>query len=345
MGERPEPRRSTEPRVDALGEFVARVGPGYHDITAPQDAAAAEVLAALDEAGVDAVLLKGRGLGALLYGAGEQRRYSDVDLLVAPHELDAAEGVLQRLSYANADTVRGIDDVGGVVHEQTWMRTTPDSAGQPVIDLHWSLPGARVAPALQWQALAARRARIDVGGRRAAVLDRAGQAMHLAMHAAQHGPGFQKNLDELALALERWPGDVWESAAALAQEIEATSTFAAGLRLLPQGGALASRLALPSTTELDWTIRHRHNRPRGTFHLQALAETESLGGRLRIVRRSLLPRQTWIEYQHPWARGGALRLAAGYGLHLMRAPFWGARALLFRRRAKRAARPRRTRGG
>ena len=54
--------------------------------------------------------------------------------------------------------------------------------------------------------------------------------MHLATHAAQHGPAYPKHVDELALALERWPADVWDSAALLAQEIDATKAFAAGLR-------------------------------------------------------------------------------------------------------------------
>jgi hypothetical protein len=331
---------SARTRFDALHEFVARVGPVRHDITAQVDAAAAEVLAGFEEAGVDALLLKGRALGTLLYDSGEQRNYSDVDLLVAPHERDAAEGALARLGYVNSDAVQGIDDVGGVVHGQTWIRAAAGSVDQAMIDLHWRLPGSNAPPTLAWEALAARRVRIEVGGRHAAVLDRVGQAMHLAMHAAQHGPVFEKHLYELALALERWPADVWASASALAHEIGATEAFAAGLRLLPRGAALSSQLALPSTAELDWTIRHQHDRPRGTFHLRALADTEGLGGRVRIVRRALVPGRAWITYQHPWARGGRLRLAAAYGLHLARAPVWAARALLFMQRARRADRAR-----
>jgi hypothetical protein len=162
--------------------------------------------------------------------------------------------------------------------------------------------------------------------------------MHLAMHAAQHGPAFEKHLDELLLAIERWPDEVWESAALLAEELDATETFAAGLRLVPEGEALAARIGLPSTTELDWTIRHLHDRPRGTFHLQAFADAAETRERLTILRRSLLPGRVWIMRQHPWARGGGLRVIAAYGVHLARAPGWAARALLFRGRARRAGR-------
>ena len=234
---------------------MARHAPGHGDSTAQVDAATAEVLAAFEAAGVDALLLKGPALTALLYAAGEHRSYNDTDLLVAPGQVDAAEKVLAALGYANAHSVTGVDDVGGVVHAHPWIRTS--SADESMVDLHRWLAGAERSPTAAWDALVARRTWIDVGGGRAAVLDRPGQAMHLAMHAAQHGPAYERQLGELALALERWPADVWDAAAELAGEIGATPAFAAGLRLLPRGAAEARRLGLASTAELDWKIRHR----------------------------------------------------------------------------------------
>ena len=324
--------------LDALQEFAARFAARPSGVTRTLDAVAAQVLAAFRQAGVEALLLKGRALATLLYRAGEQRDYSDVDLLVAPHALDAAEATLRGLGYGNASSAQGIDDIGGVVHADTWIRAAPGSWDQPMIDLHRWLPGARATPGKAWEALAARRTWIEIEGRQAAVLDRAGQAMHLATHAAQHGPGFPKHVDELALALERWPADVWDSAARLAQEIDATEAFAAGLRLVPEGAVVAARLALPSTGELDWTIRH--GRPRGTFHLQALADARGARERLQVLRRSLLPSRVWIMHQHPWARAGGLRVIAAYGAHLARAPGWAARAWLYRGRARRGGRAR-----
>ena len=233
----------------------------------------------------------------------------------------------------NADSVTGVDDVGGVVHAHSWIRDN-----RTTIDLHHWLAGAEAPAAAAWEALSARRTSIEVGGHRAAVLDRGGQALHLALHAAQHGPSSEKQLGELALALERWPGEVWDAAARLAAEVRATRTFAAGLRLLPRGAAEAQRLALPSTDELDWTIRHRAQRPPGTFHLRALSEAGSPRERLRIVRGSAFPSPVWIRQEYEWARGGQVRLAAGYAVHFVRAPVWAARAWAFSRRAKRAAR-------
>ncbi len=317
---------------------MARRVPGHTDVTATVDVATAEVLAALESAGVDALLLKGPALTALLYAAGEHRSYADTDLLVPPSALDATEKTLAALGYANGDSKTGVDDIGGVVHAHSWIRAT--SVDQSMIDLHHWLAGADCSPAVAWDALLARRTWIEVCGRRAAVLDRAGQAMHLALHAAQHGPAYERHLDELALALERWSADVWDSAAELAEEIGATLAFAAGLRLLPQGAAEASRLRLPSTAELDWKIKHKSTRPRGTFHVEALADANGLIERLRILRRALLPRRAWILHEYPSAREGGLRLIAAYAAHLARAPTWAARAYRFRRRARRAGSPR-----
>jgi hypothetical protein len=207
-----------------------------------------------------------------------------------------------------------------------------------MIDLHWTLFGARSEPAVVWRELWAQRTEITLVGRPTSVPGRPGQAMQLAMHAAQHGPNFTKPLEELSLALTRWPRHVWESAAALAHRIGALEAFAAGLRLVPSGAVVASDLALLPTPELEWEIRHGADRPRGTFHLRALAEAGSLGERMRVVRRSLLPGRTWIRHEYPWARRGPVPLAAAYGLHLVRAPLWVMRAWAFSRRARQAAR-------
>jgi predicted nucleotidyltransferase len=242
------------------------------------DAAAGEVLAAFGDAGVDALLLKGRGLATLLYGRGDHRSFSDVDLLVAPERFDAAERVLPKLGYAHGDV--DIDDVGRVVHAHTWVRTAPPSTADPPIDLHRWLPGSCADPAVAWEALVARRVWVGLGGSCVPVLDRVGQAMHVATHAAQHGQASEKHASELALEL--WP-DVSEAAARLAAEIGATEAFAAGLRLSRRVASVAALLGLPATERLDWVIRHRDGRVPGTFHLEALAEAKSLRNAVRCT--------------------------------------------------------------
>jgi hypothetical protein len=323
-------------RVDALLRFIVRHGDAQYDAT--QLLATADVLAAFEVAGVEVLLLKGAGLGALLYGAPERRTYSDVDLLVAPDQLTTAERVVSGLGYKNATAIQGAEDMGGNVHAHTWVPKDAQWFVKPMVDLHWTLAGARATPAVVWGALWKARTKIELASRHAAVLDCPGQAMQLAMHAAQHGPKFDKHLGELSLALGRWREDVWESAAALAREIGALEAFAAGLRLVPDGALLASELALPSTGDVDWTIQHANSQPRGTFHVRALMTADGLSERARVVRHSLFPSRAWISYEHSWARGGRLRLAAAYCVHLLCVPLWAARAFKFARRARREGR-------
>ena len=334
----PEPEATTpsDRRYDALQAFAARVRNTQAD-TSELDQVAAEAIIALEGAGIQTVLLKGSGLGALLYGRGG-RGYSDVDLLVAPGDLDGAERTLTGLGYRNVDAVQGVDDRIGAVQAHTWVRDGGGSLEHQMVDLHWALPGAGAPPSTQWQALAARTTTVAVGGHGATTLDRDGQALHLAMHAAQHGASFDKQVRELALAISRWPLDVWQSAAVLAKEIDAAHPFAAGLRLVPEGAQLAARLDLPATPELDWALRHRGSEPRGTLYLRALAESGTPRERLRALRLSVFPSPTWVAYQYPWARDSRLRISAAYGLHLLRLPVWGARAWLFLRRTRHQAR-------
>jgi putative nucleotidyltransferase-like protein len=305
---------------------------------AAADAAAVEAMDAFRRAGLDVLLLKGPGLGHLLYGSAHGRSYLDVDLLIAPDTLDRAEELLATLGYRNVDAIHGVEELAGNVHAHTWLPVHAESTGASAIDLHWTISGARSAPAVVWGALWRARTEITLAGNRAAVPDRSAQALHLAMHAAQHGPKFHKHLDELSLALGRWPREVWEAAAALAQEIDGLEPFAAGLRLVPAGGALASQLALPSTHELEWTIQNLDRRPRGTFHLRALEDAESRAEQVRVLSRALVPNRTWITHEHPWAGRGPMRLAGGYALHILRAPLWATRAWAYSRRARRARR-------
>jgi Uncharacterised nucleotidyltransferase len=319
----------------ALYQFIERLwgAPAQREL----DAAAVKVLDAFDAAGVKAILLKGPALARFLYWPDEPRSYSDVDVLVPPDGLAPARGALAKLGYSDASAANafGVDDVAGVVHAELWSRQ--GERGPVLIDLHWALPGWEAPAGVIWDALGKRRTWIELAGRQVPVFDRAALALHLATHAGQHGPEDGKALTDLARGIRRWPLDVWRSAADLANEVKAGSLFAAGLRLLPEGAALATDLGLPSTDELDWKIRHRGTRPRGTFHLDAFMEARGVRERANVLGRSLIPRSRWIARRYPWAASGGMRLLAGYAAHLLSSPAWAVRAWRFRRGARRAS--------
>ena len=321
-------------RAAALEEFVQRVK-GLRS-RAALDSAAVEALDAFDAAGIEYMLLKGPALARLLYRREEHRAYSDVDVIVAPRDLPAARRVLEGLGYMDASAQHGIEDVAGVVHAEIWAQAN-QRIGPLMIDLHRRLAGVRAQPEAAWDVLAATRAWVDLAGRRVPVLGPDALALHLATHAAQHGPLDGKTLADLSRGLVRWTPDVWRSAARLATALEATDAFGAGLRLLPAGADMAAELDLPAAGEVDWEIRHRAARPRGTFHVQALERADSMRERAAVLRRALFPTREWLAYEHPWSARGRASLVAARVLHLLRAPVWAGRAWQFRRRARRAS--------
>ena len=316
----------------SLAEFVART----RELRRRDelDAATIEVLTAFDSIGVKALLLKGPALAHRLYApAGESRGYWDIDLLVPPHGLESAREALATLGYTKAEEVFGVDDVGGVQHGELWARQ--DERGGPLcIDLHFRLSGCKASREVVWDSLAKGHNSIDLQGRPVAVPGDDGLALHLALHAAQHGSGDTKAIGDLERGIERWPLAVWRSAALLAEAVQGVPAFAAGLRLVPASSRLASRLDLPATPQLEWEILHRDARPRGTFHLEAIAGAGGLRERISVLRRSLLPDPQWIRWEFPWARTWLL-LLVGYACHIVRAPVWAAQAMRFRRRARR----------
>jgi Uncharacterised nucleotidyltransferase len=321
-------------RAADLDEFIARArGLRRRE---ELDRATIVALTAFESAGIDALLLKGPALAERLYNQGESRGYTDIDLLIAPRDLTAARRVLIGLGYDEVVLVPGIDDVAGIQHSEIWNR--PGERGGPIwIDLHWRLDPCEAPGDAIWDALAASRGSINLSGRPVAILSDDGLALHLALHAAQHGPDDTKAMADLARGIERWSSAVWRSAAELAEDVRGRPAFAAGLRLLPAGARLASQLGLPPTPELDWEIRIRASRPRGTFHLQALTEARGVGEHLNVLRRSLVPNPQWIRWEFPWAARGRAALVVGYARHLARAPRWAVRAMRYRRRVRGAA--------
>ena len=328
MAHEPEAERARA--MKRLEAFAASVRRTETDLSGTLGPATADLFAAFAAADIRVLLLKGAALEALLYRPGERRPYVDIDLLAAPGQIRDVEGILQRLGYHNASESLGVIDVGGVVHAETWLRRTGTGGSEVLVELHRWLPGAR-PDAEAWEALWRGRTQIEISGQAVPVLDRPGQALGLATHVAQHGPSFVKGLAELSLALDHWPHDVWEDATRLADEVGALEPFSAGLRLLPEGAALADRLGLP---ESDW--ERWQPRPRGAGHVGAF-EAAGLRERLGLLRRALFPNRRWITSEYHWARRSVLLLPFAYLRHIARAPLWAARAMRFRRRARRRA--------
>src|SRR4051794_1654117 len=94
------------------------------------DAQAVTVLGALGDAGIDALLLKGRSTRALLYAGGERPPSLDVDVLVAPDRVRDAERVLARRGYVGP--YDGPSPQTAAHHADSWRH--PDT--EEAVDLH-----------------------------------------------------------------------------------------------------------------------------------------------------------------------------------------------------------------
>jgi hypothetical protein len=68
--------------------------------------------------------------------------------------------------------------------------------------------------------------------------------MHLALHAAHHGPAFGRPVEDLERGLAALPEETWRDAAALAERLDAVPAFVSGLQLALGGQELGLKLGL-----------------------------------------------------------------------------------------------------
>lgn len=140
-----------------------------------------EAVGALAGAGIVPVLLKGAAFRASLAAdAPFDRLLSDIDLLVAPSEVEAGLAALSAAGFGVAARYPG-----AAVHVVAELGRPQDPG---FIDLHQRAPGP---PGLSDGAgLARRRRTILVGGHAAAVPDPASQILYLLLHDQFHDGGY-----------------------------------------------------------------------------------------------------------------------------------------------------------
>jgi len=292
------------------------------------DAVAVEAIEAMRAVGLDPILFKGPDTANWL-GEESVRAYQDCDLLVDPADEDRAGAVLERLGYN--PYMEGADLGERWTHPaRLWRR------GADQVDLHHSLFGAESDPAEVWVQLSDRTTALRRGRTELTVLDRTATALVLALHAAQHGRAVAQPLDHLRLALARIERTSWEEAAGVAVSIGATAAFAAGLRLVPEGEALAHELALPDAPPVTVALAAASAPPQA-LALEQLTSQPGLRAKAAYVGRRLVPSAPWMRVSYPIARRGPVGLAAAHVWRLASAPVRIGRAVPAWRRARRRA--------
>ena len=274
------------------------------------DEVTARIGPALREAEIDSVLLRGPSLSRHLYSPCESRDYTDVDLLVPPESTSAAGRVLESLGFVAIG-----EELPG--DRPAWARVYLRNDDGGNVDLHRTLVGAEAGPETVWAALRAHAVPIEVGGRTLCGLDAEAAALVVTLHAAQHGAGASKQLDDLSRALERLTYAQWQGARDLAGRVEATTAFAAGLRLVTAGVSLAERLELPDESSTEVLLRAGGSPPLA-LGFAWLSQTEGLAPKLRLIAGKIFPGPNAVRAWAPFARRGSLHLVAAYAWR----PIW-----------------------
>lgn len=268
------------------------------------DAATGEVLRALRERRIDSLVLKGPAFTDW-YAPDSGRTYVDGDLWVAPANLAATEAVLAELGFTPTQDERGMPG-WWQEHGSSWLRERDDTK----IDLHRRLQGTALEPQQAWEILWPQRTRFIVGGERAYRLPEAGRALYATLHATHHGRDDPRGLPHLAAALGAVDDATWMRALGLAEQLDALAAFATGLRLLPDGAALAERIGLPDATSVRASLL-ASSAPPIALGFDQLTSARGLH-RLEILLRKLVPPPGFVRHWWPPAARNPLMLIVGY---------------------------------
>jgi hypothetical protein len=273
------------------------------------DAAAVTTVRLLRAAGVPSVLLKGPATASRLYASHPGvRRYSDVDLLVAPASFERAQDVLLDHGYASLAEGCRSDDFSW--HERPW-RVPGD--GELTIDLHRGFAGVGDADAF-WTEISSATEDLALAGGHVPVPNIAGTALVVALHAAAPARVMKPRTD-LLRALDLLSDQVWRDAAAASERCGASSAFGAGLHLVPAGAALADRLGLRSAGSASEWVQARCG-TQTAQGLAALADQPTAGAAVQHIGyllRRLVPSPNALRLNVPLARRGRIGLLLAYG--------------------------------
>jgi hypothetical protein len=256
------------------------------------------VLAALADAEVPVLLMKGGALAYTVYPLPELRPRCDTDLLLAREDLDRARPVLAQLGYAEAIGVTG----ELVSHQQMFVK---HDHGHPshTLDVHWQIVNPqRFAGALTFERLASESLPIPALGRGA----RTPGIVHSLLLACLHRFAHHYETDRLI-----WLYDIhllgqfmseadWAKALCLAEE----------LRIAPVCGrciqTVRERLgtALPAQIAAAFESATRHERTvvperRWQILLSDLRALPSWASRVRLLAEHAFPAPEYILSKYP----------------------------------------------
>ena len=271
-----------------------------------RDLMTAEAVQALRRAGVRSVVLKGPSIARWLYADGHPRPYSDTDLLVGPADLEPAADALRSIGYSLF-----LDDriaPGADAHHVVWRREG-DGA---VVELHWRLPGVRLSPEAAWRRLSTETETTYLAGAEVEFLGLHARALHLALHATQHGEDRWKALEDLRRGIRCVDDAGWRATAQMAAALGARDAFAAGLRAIPEGAAVAAALELPPARLSTLVEMRAAGASDRSVALQRLLSQQQPLAVARALLDVAFPPVDYMRFRYPEAGKGRAALALAY---------------------------------
>lgn len=270
-----------------------------------------EVTTLLRGSGIRNILLKGPVLARWLYENLEERPYVDCDLLVEPLAVPQAIAGLREIGFIAEPTSLIPGDIP--LHATPLWRRENGS----LVEIHHTLVGLDCPPDHCWSLLTQQTETMVLRGSIIEILAPPARALHVALHAAQHGPTVERAHADLGRALERVPLEVWKGAAELARRLGAEEAMAAGLCLTDKGRELSGELGFSAVSSPMVSLRAR-GAPSSAKALEHLRGTRGARAKIALAWRKSFPSAEFLRHWKPIATRGSL------GLLVARAwrPFW-----------------------
>jgi len=279
-----------------------------------------DVVRALGDAGVPAIVLKGPALAAAFYRDPGLRPFTDLDLLVRRERRARAIDVLTTLGYAHRSPGRTL--AYELEHAPAANFAPPPGSALP-IDLHWECvihPGGRRATDIATDEIWSRAHAAPAWGATARTLAIEDLLVYLAAHLAIHHvlTGTLWQLD-LALLLRRHGATLdWEAVSERADRWRARSAVYFALRVVSERFAVAvpevvMRRLWPGPVRVaivDRLWRTGPDRVRRLEYLVALVMLDRVTDVARTLACGLAPTPRWLR-----SRYGPRSLLAAYGAH------------------------------
>jgi hypothetical protein len=272
------------------------------------DAGTLQAVRLFQAADIPCILLKGPSIARWLYDDPSERFYCDSDLLV-PHDLlPQAENALLEAGFEKLSRDLPLNRPRVSME---WEDLTSGSA----VDLHVSLTGIGAHPQRAWDTLVESTEKLFILNREVDVLGPAARALHLGLHACQHGHNDPHVLEDLRRGVERLPPRVWVEATNLARRLDAVAALASGLRLISEGRPVAADLGVATESSVEaelFSASLPHLELSFALGFEWLKSLPGLRSKFAYVARKTFPPIEWMKEWTPLAQRGFLGLTCAY---------------------------------